>query len=179
MGYTHYWAYQPSHPAYARAWPAILADTRAIINRVRQAGIVIADPDGHHRPILDDRDGVGFNGDATSDLDAEAFQLLAPLPTIPAGTPTATAFCKTNRNPYDLAVASVLLRMALLLPDVFALASDGEWEREWKHGAMAWHAHQPAGLGARTVVADLLGIAPVHSPLRDRLDRVRFDVDPR
>jgi hypothetical protein len=39
MGYTNYYAYQPSHPAYANAWPTILTDTRTIINRVRKAGI--------------------------------------------------------------------------------------------------------------------------------------------
>jgi len=179
MGYTHYWAYQPSLPRYAQAWPTILADTRAIINRVRQAGIVIAGPDGHRRPVLDDRDGIAFNGDATTDLDCDTFQLLSPLPTIRSGTPTATAFCKTWRRPYDLAVASVLLRLVLLLPDVVAIASDGRWDREWAHGAMAFDAHQPVGLGARTVVADLSGAAPVDSPLRDTLAGIRFGVDPR
>jgi len=178
MGYTHYWAYQPSHPAYATAWPTIIADSRAIIDRVRQAGIVIAGPDGHRRPILDPTDGIGFNGDATSDLDGDPFQLLAPLPAIRSGTPTATAFCKTGRKPYDLAVTSVLLRVALLLPDAFAVASDGRWNGEWAHGVTQFH-HDPAWLGARMVVAELFGTAPVDSPLRDTLAGIRFGVDTR
>jgi len=93
------WAYQPSHSAYAQAWPTILADTRRIIDRVRQAGIVIAGPDGYRRPVLDAGEGIELNGDATSDLNGEPFQLLAPLPTVGTGTPTATAFCKTGRKP--------------------------------------------------------------------------------
>ncbi len=179
MGYTNCWAYQPTHPAYANAWPTILDDTRTIINRVRKAGIVIAGPDGHCRPILDPTDGIGFNGDATSDLDCEAFQLLAPLSAIRRGTPTATAFCKTNRKPYDLAVAAVLLRCVMLVPEAFAIASNGRLEREWTHGAMAFDPAQPAELGARAVVAELFGTAPVDSPLRDTLAGIRFGVDTR
>ena len=95
--YSHYWAYLPNHPRYAQAWPTIVADTGRIIDRVRQAGIVIAGPDGSRRPSLDISEGIAFNGDAGSDLDGEPFQLLAPLPLIRQGTRTATAFCKTSR----------------------------------------------------------------------------------
>jgi hypothetical protein len=30
--HRHVWAYQPSHPAYRRAWPTVVDDTRAIID---------------------------------------------------------------------------------------------------------------------------------------------------
>jgi hypothetical protein len=178
MGYTHHWAYQPSHPSYRQAWPAILADTRAIIDRVRQAGIVIAGADGHRRPMLDDRDGIEFNGHASSDLDCQAFQLLAPLPPIPAGTPTATAFCKTNRNPYDLAVASLLLRVAQLLPDAFALASDGG-TANGRTGQWPGTCTSRSGWVPEAWSPTCSAPRPVDSPLCDRLDGVRFDVDPR
>jgi len=107
--YRHHWAYQPSHPDYARLWPQILHDTRLIIERVRQAGIVIAGPDGYRRPTLEVADGIEFNGDATTDLDGDAFRLLAPVPVHPRGRPTATAVCGTGRKPYDLAVSCARL----------------------------------------------------------------------
>jgi len=166
MGYTSYWAYRPSHPAYAQAWPTVLADTRRIIDRVRQAGIVIAGPDGRRRPILDEVDGIAFNGDASTDLDYETFQLLAPLPPVPAGVPIATGFC-TNRNPYDVAVGAVILRCQLLLPGLFRINSDGRWEQEWAHGAMRWSPEQPPGpLNARDLTAELFGAVPTISPFR-------------
>jgi hypothetical protein len=165
--YTHYSAYLPSHPHYIQAWPTILDNTRRIIAQVRHAGIVIAGPDGYRRPILDPADGIGFNEDATSDLDGAPFQLLAPLPAHPHGIPAAGASCTTRRKPYDLAVAAVLLRCRLLLPEVFWIRSDGAWEVEWARGASC--AGGSAGIGARRLVADLFGEVPdtdvVHSAL--------------
>lgn len=40
---------------------------------------------------------------------------------------------KTARKPYDIVVACVLLRAALLAPEQFKLSSDGYWayEDEW------------------------------------------------
>jgi hypothetical protein len=166
MGYAHYWAYQPTHPDYAAARPTILADTRSIITRITQAGIVVVGPHGTGEPVLDQVDGIAFNGDAHHDRHAETFGLLAPLPPHPAGIPTATAFRKTDREPYDLAVAAVLLRCRVLLPDIFSIASDGAWEREWAGGAMCWSARHPRQLSARDVVAELFGQVPATSPLR-------------
>ena len=171
--YRHYWAYQPSHPGYAHAWPTILADSRRIIEAVRRAGIVIAGPDGYRRPTLDPGEDFALNGDATTDLDGEAFQLLGPLPVLPQGRPTATAFCTTGRKPYDLAVSAILLRCALLLPRAFAMASDGAWDREWAHGATLGAAAPP--LGARAVIADLFDLRPQDSPLRTTVAGIRLD----
>lgn len=171
--YRHHWAYQPSHPDYAHAWPTILADSRRIIEAVRHAGIVIAGPDGYRRPTLDPEEGLALNGDATTDLAGEAFQLIAPLPVLPQGRPTATAFCTTGRKPYDLAVSAILLRCALLLPQSFAIASDeGAWDREWAHGATPGTTAPP--VGARTVIADLFDLRPSNNPLRATVAGVRF-----
>src|SRR6266511_39402 len=77
MRYAHRYAYLPSDPGYAQAWPQILTDTATIIEQVRRAGIVIAGPDGYRRPTLSPTEGIELNGDATSDLDGAAFQLPA------------------------------------------------------------------------------------------------------
>ncbi len=172
MGYTNYWAYQPSHPAYGAAWPAIVQDTRRILDQIRATGIVLAGPDGLRAPVVDLEEGIAFNGDATRSLHGDAFQLFAPLPRHPRGIPTATAHCTTRRLPYDLAVAAVLLRVALLVPDAFAVQSGGRWEAEWACGAHRSLAHTRQG--ARQVIADLFGIEPQDSPLRDSLTGVRF-----
>jgi hypothetical protein len=174
--YRHRWAYQPNHPGYAHAWPTILADSRRIIEAVRRAGIVVAGPDGYRRPVLDGREGLDLNGDATSDLAGEAFQLLAPLPVLPQGRPTVTAFCTTGARPYDLAVSTILLRCALLIPHAFAVASDGSWDREWVHGATL--GGTAPRLGARAVIADLFGVRPRANPLRATVTDIRFGTDP-
>ena len=117
MGYTHYWSVQRSHPNYATAWPTLIDDTRRIIDAVRATGVVIAGPDGYRRPILDPAKGIALNGDATTDLDYEALVLQPPSP----ARGYMWAFCKTGRRPYDLAVAAILLRARLLLPNVFLI----------------------------------------------------------
>ncbi|HEY2670149.1 MAG TPA: hypothetical protein VGJ07_07195 [Rugosimonospora sp.] len=163
MGYTHYWTVPSTHPGYTAAWPGIVADARRIITAVRAAGIVIAGPDGYHRPTCDLVEGIAFNGDATSDLDYETFWLQPP-----GWAPRcARGFCKTERRPYDLAVAAVLLRCHLLLPDLFAIGSDGDWDREWLYGAIpsapdARHTRP----GARRLVAELFGPVPDASPFQ-------------
>lgn len=166
MGYTHYWAYQPDHPAYRQAWPAIVDAAGRIVARVRRAGITIAGPAGHGQPQLDLAGGVGFNGDAAVALDGETFTLMPPQDA--AGLPQViSTFCKTNRLPYDVAVAGLLLLCQQLLPQIFTIASDGEWDREWAHGAGCWQPNPTrAELSARGAVAELFGVCPQASPLR-------------
>ena len=160
MGYTHYWTLPPGDPRYAMEWPRIVADARRVVSAVRQRGMVIAGPDGYRRPMLDVSAGVAFNGDATTDLDYETFALAAPG----LGGPARTEFCKTGRRPYDLAVTAVLLRCRLLLPDVFLIGSDGDWDGEWLSGvADVGPLH---GLGARRLVAELFGEVPPDNPFQ-------------
>ena len=160
MGYTHYWSVPPGDPRYAMVWPGIVEDTRRIVDAVRALGVVIAGPDGHRRPILDVSRGVAFNGDATTDLDYETFALGTPG----FGGPPRTEFCKTGRRPYDLAVAAVLLRCHLLLPGVFRIGTDGDWEREWLTGVAGDTAGPTAGIGARRLLADLFSEVPQDNP---------------
>lgn len=151
------------HSRYRRAWPAILADTRRIIDAVRTAGVAIAGPDGRRSPILDPTHGVGFNGDAYTDLDGDPFTLLAPTPPTELPVP-ATASCRTGRKPYDLAVAAVLLRCHLLLPDLFTIGSDGRWDVEWAHGPLPTRV--ASTLSARQLVASLFDTTATADPLR-------------
>jgi hypothetical protein len=164
MGYTHYWNTAHTHPAYATTWPAIIEDTRRIINAVRATGVVIAGPHGYRRPLLHPGDGIAFNGDATTDLDYGPFTLSPPLP---AERRRTVEFCKTGRRPYDLAVAAVLLHCQLLLPDVFHVRSDGAWDVEWACGVAT--AGGAVGIGARRLVADLFGEVPDTDPVHSTL----------
>jgi hypothetical protein len=158
MAYLHRWSVALDDRVYADAWPTIVADTWRIIDVVRRRGIVIAGREGFGRPTLDVTDGVAFNGDATTDLDGEAFVI--PPPAVGGGR-HQVAFCRTNRKPYDLAVASVLLRLRLLLPGLVMVASDGAWDHEWCRGS-----HPRVGVpGARTLVGGLFGAVPAADPL--------------
>ncbi len=82
MGYSHYWDALTTHPAYATAWPVIVADTRTIVAAVSAAGILIAGPDGLRAPVMDTT-GIAVNGDAGSSLACAPFILEAPGPSPP------------------------------------------------------------------------------------------------
>ena len=114
--------------------------------------------------VFADIDRRTFDGErnivAWADLDYETFALAAPG----FGGPPRTEFCKTGRRPYDLAVAAVLLRCRLLLPGVFLIGSDGDWEREWLTGAIPDLAGRTAGLGARRLLAGLFDDVPQDNP---------------
>ncbi|HLL66481.1 MAG TPA: hypothetical protein VK453_12140 [Micromonosporaceae bacterium] len=164
MGYSHYWTMPPGHRAYVTAWATIVADTRRIIDAVREHGVVIAGPDGWRRPTLDPHEhGIAFNGDASTDLAADTFALAPPLAIAPAHP--APFCCKTNGKPYDVAVAAVLLRCTLLLPDVFLLRSDGTWDGEWARSASP--VARRALPSPRDIVAALFGPVPDTSPFAD------------
>ena len=166
MGYTHSWCVPVAHRDYLAGWPTIVEDTRRIIDAVRDHGIVIAGSDGWRRPTLDtDGHGIAFNGDASTDLDADTFRLTPPMPVM-APLQRPVSFCKTNRKPYDLAVAAVLLRCTLLLPDVFLIRSDGAWDGEWAHGAA--RGSGPAMPSARDIVGAVFGPVPTASPFAVR-----------
>jgi hypothetical protein len=114
------------------------------------------------RPIFDPGMGIEFNGDATSDLAGDTFTVMAPLFTHP--TATAQGMCRTGAKPYDLAVTALLLRCVQLLPDVFALDSDGGWDTDWATG------HPPASgpiASPRNLVGMLFDPYPDASPFTD------------
>lgn len=62
-------------------------------------------------------------------------------------------FCKTDGQPYDLAVTATLLRCHLLLPEAFLITSEGDWTADW----------QPA----RRLVKRLFGATVTTTPFSD------------
>jgi hypothetical protein len=124
MGYTHCWRYQPHSPAYAAAWPAIVQDSNRIIAAL-SARIAIGGSHAVGVPLLSTVDGIAYNGNPGQDGDT--FLLAAP-----GTTQRQWWHCKTGGLPYDLAVTATLLRCHLLLPTTFLIASDGDWNTDWK-----------------------------------------------
>ncbi len=157
MGYTHYFAYDPDAESFITAWPQMVDDARAIGVHVQETlGVRLAGGMGEGRPEFTER-WIWFNGPSRRDLGHETL-LIDPQPWRVWEEAAADgqqhwakeehkrlrergfvwAFCKTARKPYDIAVTSVLLRCRHLAPDSFVIDSDGQWEREWHHGAMYW-----------------------------------------
>ncbi|GAA4578630.1 hypothetical protein GCM10023176_54920 [Micromonospora coerulea] len=160
MGYSHYYSYNLSSPQFDRLWPKIVEDAGRIVARVQSAGIRLCNPlEGN--PHFAGVEFVALNGTIEG---VESLIIFRDVPATYWTQPrngSLSGIVKTGRQPYDLAVTAVLLRCQMLLPHVFAIASDGAWDEEWLYGATG---PMPGGLGARTVVAELFGNAPTTSP---------------
>ncbi len=193
MGYTHYFAYDPTAHSFLGAWPRMVADARLIAWHVRcSLEIPLANGVGEGKPELTER-RVWLNGPNEDDLGHETFRI-DPTPwklsvsdkEAAAGHAAQadrgradfdrcgfiTGFCKTARKPYDIAVTSILLRCRHLAPDAFLIASDGAWQFEWHHGAMHWHQGCRTGPSPVMLVRALFGQAETValSQLADVLD---------
>jgi hypothetical protein len=157
MGYTHYFSYDPDSPAFIEAWPSLREDSGRVLDRVEAAGIRI-DRDTFGGTLPPEYELIAFNGPADDvELYCEPLTVKLSWPGQPprgTGENRVAAFCKTGRLPYDVAVAAFLLRCHKLMPDEFAINSDGRWDDEWRGGAMR---PAPGGLSARGVVAELFG----------------------
>jgi hypothetical protein len=120
MGYTHYWSHADIEPA---VWAGLAQDTRKILGHIHSiVEVVNGDGEAGSEPTVSDAH-ITFNGTQANDEWHETFSL------VPAAT--EFDFCKTNRKPYDLAVTTVLLRFAVVIP-TFYFWSDGAWEEEWE-----------------------------------------------
>ncbi len=143
MGYSHYFAYDPTASSFVAAWPQMIADARLIAWFVQTSlDIPLANGDGNGEPELGER-RIWLNGPVVQGLGHEAFSInpSASNATCTQGAQPsrfAHGFCKTARMPYDIAVTSILLRFHRLAPDAFLVASDGDWRDEWQHGARHW-----------------------------------------
>lgn len=146
MGYTHYFAYDPNARAYVEAWPQMGQDARRIVDHVRELGIAIGpgidDYEGHTEPECNER-WIWLNGVGEAEHETlliygpgrEALDAIEDAKRWSGRAGFLWAFCKTARKPYDLAVAAILLRLHQLAPEAFVIASDGDWQHEWLHGA--------------------------------------------
>jgi hypothetical protein len=174
--YAHAYSYPPRHPHYATAWPAILADTRRIIDWMSAAGIELSGPNGN-RPLIDARHGIAFTGDPRRHGTADQFTLSPPrTPASPRRRDRIRGICTTRRLPYDLAVAAVLLRLRRRLPGLVTVTSNGRWDSEWAYGAADTTADGTAAdsadgasggcpIGARALIDALFDTTYRYSPL--------------
>lgn len=112
MGYTHYW----------RGWVTLsdtfVADVRTIIEH---SGVTICGWDGEGVPEITNEE-IRLNGSVIDDNDHETFLLVD-------GVNHSSSFCKTAHKPYDVVVATILLRAANINKG-FKVRSDGDWENE-------------------------------------------------
>jgi hypothetical protein len=159
MDYGHHWAFEPTSRRYATAWPRLVADSTSILTAVAALGITTTGPDGTGIALADLYRGIALSGGPHTD----ALRLPAPYRNphpSPCGTPPpVTGSCRTRLQPYDLAVAGILLGAHLLLGNDFAIRSSGSWLAEWRHGIRKGHP------GARTLIADLFAAEAPASPL--------------
>lgn len=171
MGYTHYFAYQPTDPLFVERWPQLVSDAAMIAAHAHGTLHIATDNDISES-------GLSINGAARGNLAGGPLKL-NPDPwdsweeeasrghTRWAAERRAEYerndcmidFCPTGRRPYDAVAAAILLRAQHLLPDAVKIASDGAWEREWFLGAATAEepnsTREPQQSSAVGIVAEL------------------------
>jgi hypothetical protein len=181
MSYAHAFRYAPTSATFRKAWPRMVADAARIVGYVHSTGVALRSRTGWAAPEFDQgSEGViAFNGSARTRQDRDRFVIRPTIPDRRSDQMIAsrydtdgyvTRFCDTRRAPYDVAVTAVLLRCHLLAPTAFTISSEGDWDREWRHGAAVWSEDlippvaPPLAVAARTVIADLFGETPTRCP---------------
>jgi hypothetical protein len=181
MGYTHYYSYDPYAQAFTERWAQAVADTAKIAAFVTEHYRVhLGDAFGDGSPEIS-TERIALNGQRRERQSLSHETLLIYGPTEEAGRAIEEqkrwfgdvryiwAFCKTARKPYDLAVTSILLRFCELMPEAFAIGSDGSWTEEWQFGAGYWGPGSERGASPVAIVGTLFGQA--ETPARSRLAR--------
>jgi hypothetical protein len=113
-GYTHYWQVR-GRGFTDKQWRAILSLAAEIIGHAAEKGIVIAGPDGTGEAELGAR-CIDLNG--AGDEGAQRFHFSKEAD-------PAWGRCKTNHQPYDAVVVSILTAAKKVAPDVLEISSDG------------------------------------------------------
>ncbi|RAL13366.1 uncharacterized protein BO97DRAFT_423572 [Aspergillus homomorphus CBS 101889] len=121
MGYTHYFHYNAKSKTWQKAWPHLIKDTKTII---AAAGVELSGPESPDgtvatAPLVSKTKGIYING-----VDEDAHEPLV----IGCKEYLSLGFVKTAQKPYDVVVACVLLRAAMLAPRAFVIGSDGDWD---------------------------------------------------
>jgi hypothetical protein len=112
MGYTHYWT--PPALIKDRDWKAFVSAVSRLVENDKVRGL-LAGPLGAGDPIADET-SVAFNGRAFDRY--ESFVLTQTME-------DSWGFCKTGRQPYDVAVVATLMLAAHYIPG-FVWRSDGD-----------------------------------------------------
>ena len=107
--YTHYWYAGPNTDAWLSSWPQLVADAQLIIDKAPVK--VQRDEDDPRPPLVDKEAGIRFNG---ADWSHETFIMPKIL--------NRFDFCKTLSKPYDVVVATILLRASVLGKDGIEVA---------------------------------------------------------
>ena len=119
MGYTHSWNFNGKAPKdvenASEKWNKAKELIQTIINKVQERGIKLGNGIGEKTPILNDK-VIVFNG--FGDESCESFG-------IAYGDTCDFDFCKTCKEPYDLAVTTSLLALKSVYGDDFNYKSDG------------------------------------------------------
>ena len=135
MGYTHYWEFKKNpkdvkdgSKKFAKAVELLkkcLAKVPAEIGAAKSP-FVLKGGDGKGKPVLTD-EVVCFNGDASMHYDYETCYLALN------NDDYDFDFCKTARQPYDVAVCLTLLCFKKTFGNDFSYSSDGNQDDEgWK-----------------------------------------------
>ncbi|MFC6018816.1 hypothetical protein ACFP2T_21720 [Plantactinospora solaniradicis] len=168
MGYTHYFSYAPESAPFRQAWPRMRVDAALILDRVEATGVRLC-RDPFEGTMPPEYEVIAVNGSVDDEQYCEPLVLAPRWP----GSRHLTSdgrvvgFCKTGRHPYDLAVTAILLRCHRLLPDGFAIHSDGAWDAEWRWGDRVPSRGLPS---PRFLVAELFGDDAPDCPFdRDRV----------
>lgn len=132
MGYTHYWTQPKDYTV--RDWKQIGEDIGAILKDVQHVqGIALAweyDQPGKQPEI--GTEVIRFNG--LGEDGHETFHISRERPDLQRWqTVKGSAFCKTARKPYDIAVVACLAYLAALEKKPWRVSSDGNG-REWLEG---------------------------------------------
>jgi len=135
MGYTHYWKHSARFTK--DEWATIQADVSAVLAAAAATGVALGDTMGDAKsdPIaaaVNDPHTIGFNGLADESL--ETFLIYKdrrPLEDWQEKSRHGCDFCKTGREPYDVAVTACLVYLDSYFPKKFSADSDGgvaDWE---------------------------------------------------
>ena len=118
MGYTHFWAVEGS--LSDAKWAQVKESAHTIVKYCNDKGIEFDLYGCKPNEEVFEGDIVLGRGDG---VPGETFSL--------SRCPGGFRFCKTAREPYDLAVGLILMRTAVIAVDEFVVTSDGDWDREW------------------------------------------------
>jgi hypothetical protein len=121
--YEHSWDRPDDEEVWKRFWPQLVADAALIVDAADvplQCGY-----DDRSPPLLSVESGISLNG-----VWDEPGYYHATFSIGPSGY---AGSCNTMGEPYDLVVATILLRASVLMGDAFCFSSDGVWEHpRWR-----------------------------------------------